>query len=498
MKLEEEKTYLAIDLKSFYASVECIERKLDPLNTNLVVADKSRTSKTICLAVSPSLKQYGISSRARLFEVIQAVKEINKNRLKHTSKYKFMGKSYLDSNLQNNKELELDYITATPQMAKYIEYSSKIYGLYLKYFSSDDIHVYSIDEVFIDISHYMSLYKCTPSELATKIAKDIYKTVGITATVGIGTNLFLAKVAMDIIAKHVMPNKDNVRIGYLNEYRFRSLLWDHTPLTDFWRIGPGITRRLNQHGMYTLGDVAVKSIEDEDLLYEIFGINAELIIDHAWGYEPSTIKDIKSYKPVNKSLSIGQVLSEPYDYEKSLVIIKEMADALALDLVKKDLKTNQIVITVMYDIKNNIKEYKGTLAKDYLGRIMPYPSHGTINLDRYISSSRLITSACVHLFNSIIDKKLLTRRFFVVATNVVDSKTIDNDKYTQLNMFIDPNEEINRQNKIERELTKENKLQKTILKIQEKYGKNAILKGTNLLKGGTTKIRNTQIGGHRA
>lgn len=496
--MEKSRIYLSIDLKSFYASVECIERGLDPFDANLVVADTSRTEKTICLAVSPALKEYGLSSRARLFEVISAVKNINKERIKKTDNYKFIGKSIYKEELASNKNLELDYIAATPQMSHYIKVSSKIYSIYLRYFAKEDIHVYSIDEVFIDITNYFSLYKLEPEELATKIIKEIKKETGITATCGIGTNLFLAKVAMDILAKHASPNEDGVRTAFLDELKFRRLLWNHTPLTDFWRIGPGITRRLNKNNMFTLGDVARKSIEDEDLLYEIFGINAELIIDHAWGYEPTLIKDIKEYKPAIHSLSIGQVLSEKYTYEKSIIIIKEMAEALSLDLVKKNLVTNQIVITVCYDIENDLKHYKGQIGKDYLGRLVPYPSHGTINLNRFTSSTKVITEASLKLFDSIVDKSIYTRRFFVVAGNIQNKDLIKEDKYVQLNLFEDEQTVRNKEAELNKKLEGENKLQKTLLNIKNKFGKNAVLKGTNLLDGGTTKERNKQIGGHKA
>jgi len=487
-----ERIYLAIDLKSFYASVECIERGLDPLKTNLVVADKSRTEKTICLAVSPALKEWGISSRPRLFEVVQEVKRINKKRLLKAKK--FTGKSYFKEELLKNNKFELDYIVATPQMSHYIDMSVKIFTIYLKYFSHEDIHVYSIDEVFIDITNYLSMYKLTPSLLAGKVIKDIYTNTGITATCGIGSNLFLAKVSMDILAKHAPANKDGVRMAYLDEYKFRKLFWDHTPLTDFWRIGPGTTRRLNENKMFTLGDVVRKSIEDEDRLYEIFGINAELIIDHAWGIEPTTIKDIKEYKPSIHSLSNGQVLAEPYNYQKTLIVIKEMAEALAFDLLSKKKLSNSVTLVVMYDHNNDLTNYKGKLAYNYYNKLVPYPAHGTVTLDRFTNSREMIVNKVIYLFNHIIDKNLLTRRIFLNANNVIEEKDFKNDKYTQLDLFGDYIKEEELTNKI----NKENKLNNTLLNIKKRFGKNAVIKGSNLLEGGTQVERNKQIGGHKA
>lgn len=493
-----EKVYLAIDLKSFYASLECIERKLDPLKNNLVVADTSRTEKTICLAVSPAFKEFGISSRPRLYEVTQEVKKINDIRLKNAPNHQFTGESYNIDELRNNKNLKLSYIAATPQMSHYITMSNQIYSIYLKYVNKDDIHVYSIDEVFIDISNYLVFYKCTPSELASKIIREIFKTTGITATCGIGTNLFLAKVAMDIIAKHSKPNEDGVRIGYLDEQLFRKLLWDHRPLTDFWRIGPGTEKRLNAHKMFTLGDVCLKSIEDEDLLYEIFGVNAELIIDHAWGYEPTEIKDIKEYKPEAHSLSIGQVLTCGYEYSKAKTIIKEMSEQLSLDLLKKNLVTDQITISIMYDKDSNLNNYHGPLAMDFYGHVVAYPSHGTIHMDTLNNSTTEIQKASINLFDTIVNKDLLVRRVFVVATNVIDIKDIKKEKFKQLSLLED-NDEINKaeQEKLIK-LKKDEKIQKALLKIKAMYGKNAVIKGTNLLDGATQIDRNKQIGGHKA
>lgn len=493
-----EKVYLAIDLKSFYASLECVERKLDPMTTNLVVADTSRTTKTICLAVSPAFKEYGISSRPRLYEVVQQVDKINKIRLKQTTNNKFIGESFNKNELNSNKNLKLSYIAATPQMSHYINMSNKIYSIYLKYINSEDIHVYSIDEVFIDVTNYLVFYKQSADKLASLIINEIYKETGITATCGIGTNLFLAKVAMDIIAKHSKPNLDGVRIGYLDESLFRKLLWEHTPLTDFWRIGPGTERRLNEHNMFTLGDVALKSIEDEDLLYEIFGINAELIIDHAWGYEPTEIKDIKEYKPVAHSLTVGQVLTCGYTYEKAKTIIKEMSEQLSLDLCKKNLVTDQITLSIMYDKDSNLSNYHGKLAMDIYSHIVAYPSHGTIHMDEMNSSTKEIQTAAIKLFDEIVNKNLLVRRVFIVASNVIDKKDIKKERLIQLDLFED-NIELNRieKEKIEK-LRKDEKIQNTLLKIKSKFGKNSVIKGTNLLDGATQIERNKQIGGHKA
>lgn len=488
-----ERTYFAIDLKSFYASVECVLRNLDPLKTNLVVADKSRTEKTICLAVSPSLKQYGIGSRARLFEVVQAVKEINLDRLKKNNFNKFTGSSYNDDELKN-KSLKLDYIIATPQMSKYMEMSGKIYSIYLKYFSELDIHVYSVDEVFIDVTNYLSLYKLPPKELAGKIISEIYKATGITATAGIGTNLFLAKVAMDIIAKKTKPDKNGARIGTLDEIKFRTLLWDHTPLTDFWRIGPGITRRLERNGMRTLYDVAKRSLEDEDSLFEIFGINAELIINHAWGVEPTLISDIKKYKPVNKSLSQGQVLSRPYKFDETITIIKEMSDLLAMDLTKKKLVTDQVVCWVGYEKLVNQKYKPTDVVKSYVGQLVPAPNGGSCNLEHFTSSSSEIQNACVAIFKERSDPRLLVRRIGVVATHILNKDMLNNHGFEQLDLFGDYEKE---KEKI-KQLRKEENLQNTLNKIKQKFGKNAVLKGTSYLEEGTTKERNTQIGGHKA
>ena len=497
-----EKIYMCIDLKSFYASVECKERGLNPLTTNLVVADKSRTEKTICLAVTPSLKSYGIPGRARLFEVIQKVKDINFERRIYAPNHKFSKKSYNDIELKKCPWLELDFIIAEPRMAYYMKYSSDIYNIYLKYLAPEDIYVYSVDEVFCDITNYLKSYKMTSKELATTIIQDILNTTGITATAGIGTNLYLAKVAMDVGAKHVKPNSQGVRIAELDEMSYRKLLWSHRPITDFWRVGKGYSKRLEANNMYTMGDVARCSIEHEDLLYKLFGINAELLIDHAWGIEPCTLEDIRNYKPSTNSLSLGQVLHCPYDYNKTKLIVKEMTDLLVLDLVEKRLVTNQIVLTIGYDI-DNLKEskknqnYNGEVTVDRYGRKVPKHAHGTINLVESTSSTKIILEKTMELFERIIDKNLLTRRINVVANNVQsEDKVSNNNSFEQLNLFTEFNQNLNE--KHQKEIEKERNLQHAIIDIKKKKKKNAILKGMNFEEGGTTISRNSQIGGHRA
>lgn len=497
------KIYACIDLKSFYASVECVERHLDPLNTNLVVADNSRTEKTICLAVSPSLKQYGISGRARLYEVIQTVKEINNKRKRNIKNRKFQGTSYIDSELKSNPDLSLDYIVAPPRMGKYIEYSTRIYDIYLKYLSPNDIHVYSIDEVFCDITPYLSFNKMKPVEFITRIIHDVCDTTGITATAGIGTNMYLAKVAMDIVAKHKKPNEKGVRIACLDEMMYRKLLWNHTPLTDFWRVGNGYTNKLVKHNMLTMGDIAKCSIENEDLLYKLFGINAELLIDHAWGWEPATIADVKAYRPSSNSISSGQVLPEPYDYKQTELIVKEMTDLLTLDLVSKRLVTDQIVLTINYDVDNlnnpNIRDnYIGEITLDYYGRRVPKPSHGTIRIDHQTSSSKVIINKIVELYRSIANRHLLVRRINIAFNNLVnEDKARSKVVYEQYDIFTNINE-VERQRRLQKEdEKKERELQNVIIDIKNKYGKNSILKGMNYIQGGRTIERNQQIGGHK-
>ncbi len=499
MEKKYDKIYIAIDLKSFYASVECRERGLDPLTTHLVVADSSRTEKTICLAVSPSLKAYGISGRARLYEVVQKVNEINGKRKLENPSHRFTCSSYDDIALKKNKDLELTYIIAPPRMGYYMQYSNKIYNIYLKWFSKEDIYVYSIDEVFIDITHYLSTYKMTPRELVTRVIQNVLDETGITATAGIGTNLYLAKVAMDIVAKHTEADKNGVRIAGLDELAYRKFLWGHRPLTDFWRIGKGISQKLEKHGIYTMGDIARASINDEEVLYKLFGINAELIIDHSWGYEPCTIESIKSYKPVTNSISSGQVLHCPYTHEKARLIVKEMTELLTLDLVQKNLVTSKLVLTIGYDVDNLknaeiSKQYFGDVTLDFYGRKVPKHAHGTINIDHKTSSTKIILQAMLDLYDEIINKKLLIRRIYVTAEDVVNEEDYRNIKsYEQMDLFVDYSE-IERQRKKE---AMEKSLQKAVLNIKSKYGKNAILKGMNFIEGGTTISRNGQIGGHK-
>ena len=499
MNNEYDHIYIAIDLKSFYASVECQERGLNPLTTNLVVADSSRTEKTICLAVSPSLKQYGIPGRARLYEVVQKVKEINEKRKFENPTHTFTCSSYDDIALKKNKDLEISYIVAPPRMKYYMDYSTKIVNIYLKWFSIKDIYIYSIDEVFIDVTHYLKTYNCTPRELATKVIQEVLTETGITATCGIGTNLYLAKVAMDIVAKHTEPDKYGVRIAGLDEMAYRKYLWSHRPLTDFWRIGKGISKKLEENFIFTMGDIARQSIKNEEKLYKLFGVNAELLIDHAWGYEPCTIESIKSYKPVTNSLSSGQVLKEPYNYEKTKLIVKEMAESLSLDLVKKNLITSKLVLEIGYDVcnlseSNSSQFYNGEITLDRYGRETPKHAHGTINIDHKTSSTKIIIDKFMHLYDDIINKDLLTRRITVTACDVVNEDNYKNmQEYEQINMFVD----YNKLAKQEQNEKREKSLQKAVLDIKRKYGKNAILKGMNFESGGTTIERNGQIGGHR-
>ena len=494
-----EKTYICIDLKSFYASVECVERGLNPLKTNLVVADEERTEKTICLAVSPSLKQYGVGGRARLFEVISKVKEINKLRKKQNSYKPFTGRSSNDDELKKDKTKELSFIIAKPRMAHYIDTSAKIYSIYLKYLSSDDIFVYSIDEIFADITNYLKYYNLAPEELVTKIINDIYKQTGITATAGIGTNLFLAKVAMDIVAKHTKPNKYGVRIAKLDEMTYRKQMWNHKPITDVWRVGKGIASRLEKYGIYTMGDIARCSIQNEDLLYKLFGINAELLIDHAWGYEPCTIESIKSYTPNNRCITSGQVLDYPYNYKETKLVICEMADSLALDLTAKSLVTDKLTLTIGYDIQNINNNYEGEITTDFYGRKIPKHAHGTITLDHKTSSSKIIMNALVKLYDKIINPKLLIKRINLTAIDVTDEKLeIHKIRYHQLDLFSDAEKQNNLLETEKRAEVKERKLQGTLLNIKEKYGKNSILKLMDLEEAATTKTRNEQIGGHHA
>ena len=508
--MTENHTYIAIDLKSFYASVECVERKLDPMTTNLVVADASRTEKTICLAVSPSLKAYGISGRARLFEVVQRVRDVNRERKSKAPGRQFTGSSYSAPELMEHPELELAYIAAPPRMAFYLEYSTKIYNIYLKYIAPEDIHVYSIDEVFMDVTYYLNTYRMTATELASKIIQEILKSTGITATAGIGTNLYLCKVALDIVAKHVTPDENGVRIAQLDEMSYRKYLWNHRPLTDFWRVGHGYQHKLEENGLYTMGDIARCSLggpgeyHNEELLYQLFGVNAELLIDHAWGWEPVTIDLIKAYKPETNSLSSGQVLQCPYDFEKGKLIVREMTDLLVLDLVDKRLVTDQMVLTVGYDIENLTdseirKNYKGEITVDRYGRKVPKHAHGTANLGRQTSSTRLIMDAVMELYDRIVDPRLLVRRITVAANHLVEESAVkEAEAYEQLDLFTDYEALEKEQEKENAWLDKERKLQEAMLSVKKKYGKNAILKGMNLQEGATTIDRNNQIGGHKA
>jgi len=501
------RTYIAIDLKSFYASVECIERGLDPLTTNLVVADNSRTEKTICLAVTPSLKSYGVSGRPRLFEVVQRVREINATRLYNLRKREFSGFSYNKKELDDDLNLKLDYIVAPPRMSFYMEYSTRIYNVYLKYIAPEDIHVYSIDEVFIDVTSYLNTYGLSAKELVQKIILDVLHETGITATAGIGTNLYLAKIAMDVVAKHIPADEHGVRIAELDEISYREKLWEHKPLTDFWRIGRGYTKKLESVGLYTMGDIARCSLGkeadyyNEDLLRRMFGKNTELLIDHAWGWEPVTIADIKAYKPESNSIGSGQVLHCGTDYDKTKIIVREMTEMLVLDLVSKNLVTDQIVLTIGYDRENlmnpeRMRNYKGDFSVDQYGRKIPKHAHGTVNLDGYSSSTNMIVRAVLDLFNRIVDENLLVRRINMSANHVINEKEAKQDRYEQINLFdmIEFDEK-----KVDQEkLQKEKDIQKAVLDIKKKFGKNAILKGMSLQEGATAIERNNQIGGHKA
>ena len=506
----ENKTYIAIDLKSFYASVECVERGLNPMTTHLVVADKSRTEKTICLAVTPSLKALGIPGRARLFEVSAKVREVNAERQQNAPHRVFTGSSFDATVLNAHPEYRLDFIVAPPRMAHYMEFSTRIYQIYLKYIAPEDIHVYSIDEVFIDATDYLGIYKLSARELAMKMIHDVLESTGITATAGIGTNLYLCKIALDIQAKHIPADHNGVRIAELDEMSYRRLFWSHRPLTDFWRIGKGYAKKLEDHGLYTMGDIArcsLGSVADrynEDMLYKLFGVNAELLIDHAWGYEPCTIADIRAYKPESNSLGSGQVLKCPYTFQKAKLVVREMADSLALDLVDKKLMTDQIVLTVGYDVENlsdpGIREgYSGAVTTDRYGRQIPKHANGTANLGKYSSSSKLIIDAASGLFERIADKKLLIRRLYLTANRVKGEGSVPEDTGgEQLDIFTDYTKEEEKREAEARELARERKKQEAMLDIKRKHGKNAILKGMNLEEGATAQDRNHQIGGHKA
>ena len=499
------RTYIAIDLKSFFASVECVERHLDPLNTNLVVADKTRTSKTICLAVSPSLKAHGIGGRARLFEAEQRVKEVNMLRRMAAPQRRLTGKSCLDSELKEHPDWEVDFITATPRMSLYIDYSSRVYKAYLKYIAPEDIHVYSIDEVFIDVTAYLSTYKQTAHELAMQMIRDVLRTTGITATAGIGTNLYLCKVAMDIVAKHMPADEDGVRIAELDEMSYRQQLWDYKPLNKFWRIGHGIASKLAHYGVDTMGKLARLSITDEDLLYRLFGVNAELIIDHAWGWEPCTIKEIKSYRPESCSFSNGQVLQCPYTFKKARVVIQEMADASSLKLVSLRMVTNQLVINVSYDVANladdNISsKYQGNIVTDHYGRMVPKSAHGSIRLNGYTSSSHAIIKAAADLFDRIVNPDLLVRKLNITTNNVIYEDCVSQEpaQPIQLDLFTDYEAQEKQKKAEEAQRAKERRMQEALLAIKQRFGKNAILRGLNFDEGATAIERNNQIGGHKA
>lgn len=490
--------YLAIDLKSFYASVECVERGLDPLDTHLVVADEKRTEKTICLAVTPALKAYGIPGRVRLFEVMQKAEMINRERLRKNGYHAFSGASASAKALETDASLQLQYLVAPPQMAHYIQISTQIYQIYLRYVAPEDIHVYSIDEVFIDISSYLKMYHCTPRALAERMIKAVLRETGITATVGIGSNLYLAKVAMDIVAKHMPADQDGVRIAQLDEISYRKQLWDHQPLTDFWRIGNGYQKKLSDSYLYTMGDIARCSLQNEDKLYRLFGVNAELLIDHAWGWEPCTIADIKAYRPENHSISQGQVLSCPYSRSKARLIVKEMTDQLVLDLVGKGLATDQVTLTVGYDGASVPDDYHGILQKDRYGKKIPKQAHGSRKLEYTTDSFQEILKAVLELFDQITDEKLMVRRMYVVANHVIPAAEVPEERPVQLNLFEDAAAIQQAQEHRKMALEREHRLQKTLLAIKGRYGKNAILKGMNFQEGATARERNGQVGGHRA
>ncbi len=497
------RTYIAIDLKSFYASVECVERGLDPMTTYLVVADEGRTEKTICLAVSPSLKAYGLSGRARLFEVIQRLREVNEERRCLAGKA-FTGKSYSSTELEQHPDWAVDYVTAMPRMAHYIRHSARIYNIYLRYIAPEDIHVYSIDEVFIDATSYLASYRMTAHELAIKMIRDVLRETGITATAGIGTNMYLCKVAMDIVAKHIPADKDGVRIAELDEQSYREKLWDHRPLTDFWRVGRGTAQRLYTYGIDTMGKIARCSIHQEELLYKLFGVNAELLIDHAWGWEPCTMEMVKAYKPENSSMSSGQVLQDAYSFRKARVVVQEMADAIALNLVEKRCVADQFVLYVGYDRESLTwaagKDYAGPVAVDWYGRKVPKSAHGTTNLHRFTSSSRLIGKAILALYDEITDKRLLVRRLGISTNHVISEEQMKRRtaKPVELDMFTDY-EAVRREKLAEDvELARERRIQEAIINIKNRFGKNSLLRGLNFDEGSTARERNKQIGGHKA
>lgn len=501
------RSYIAIDLKSFYASVECVERGLDPLTTNLVVADVSRTDKTICLAVSPSLKSYGIGGRARLFEVRQRVRDINNERAIRSPYHRLTGESYDDNVLREHPDWAVSYIAAPPRMKYYMEYSARVYSVYMKYISSEDVHVYSIDEVFMDVTDYLSMYKCTAKELAMRIINDVLKTTGITATAGIGTNLYLCKVAMDIVAKHMTPDANGVRVAELDEMSYRQQLWDHKPLTDFWRIGAGISRKLEALGINTMGKLARLSEQNEDMLYRMFGVNAEIIIDHAWGWEPCSIQYIKNYCPSVRSVSRGQVLTCPYSFEKARVVMREMVDVISLTLVEQHLMTDCLNIYVGYDRESLTsheiaEQYLGEVKLDYYGRTVPKHAQGTAHLNRYTSSTQLIADAVMDVFDRVVNPNLLVRRLNIAANHLTNENALPSTpkkkKDLQLDLFADNEADHREREQEEVRLEKERSIQETLLSIRKKFGSNAILKGLNFAEGSTAVERNGQVGGHKA
>ena len=498
------RTYIAIDLKSFYASVECVDRGLDPLTTNLVVADVSRTEKTICLAVSPSLKAYGIGGRARLFEVVQRLREVNFDRSQAVGK-RLSGKSVNDLDLRQHPEWEVDYIAAPPRMAHYIEVSTKVYQTYLKYVAPEDIHVYSIDEVFMDVTDYLQLYHLSAHELTMKIIRDVLAVTGITATAGIGTNMYLAKVAMDIVAKHVSADADGVRIAELDEMSYRRELWNHRPLTSFWRVGRGIASRLAQYGITTMGQIARKSLQGEDFFYRLFGVNAELLIDHAWGWEPCTIDLVKAYRPVANSFSSGQVLQEPYGWEKARIVLSEMADAMALKLFAKRLMTDQLMLTISYDAINIADQelrakYNGPIVNDHYGRPVPKHAQGTAKLQHHTSSSSVIIDAFLQIYDRITNRDLFIRRISLTTHHVIMEESISETPSPpkQLDLFTDYEAEKRQRQQEQESQAKERRMQEAQLAIKSRFGKNALLRGISYTEGATAKNRNQQIGGHKA
>ncbi len=494
--------FIAIDLKSFYASVECVERGLDPLTTNLVVADESRTEKTICLAATPAIKAYGVPGRARLFEVVQKIKTANNKRRFLAPGRTFIGKSHDATELAGNPNLAIDYIVAPPRMAFYMDYSARIYKVYLRYIAPQDIHTYSIDEVFINATPYLDTYKTTAHDLAMKLVREVLAETGITATAGIGTNLYLAKIAMDIVAKHIPPDRDGVRIAALNEMRYRQKLWAHTPITDFWRVGKGYAEKLANMGLYSMGDVARRSLDaqGEKELYKVFGVNAELLIDHAWGYEPCTMEAIKAYRPASTSISSGQVLHCPYTHEQARLIVWEMADQMILDLVAKKLLTNQIVLDVGYDIENIAKGYTGPVHVDHYGRRVPKPAHGTVSLKKHSSSTKELLHETLALYDRIVNPTLMVRRITITMGKLIDedSAAKQNEDVVQFNLFSDTEKEAKESAAAEHAEQKEKSLQHTMIAIKNKFGKNAILKAVNLKEEARTITRNGEIGGHKA